>query len=250
MSNRRTKRIFNEIKELQDSNSILEQSGIYFSFDESNINIIYAMLIGQVGTPYEKGFYFFKFEYPESYPMQPPLTKYFTQGSLNEYNIRFNPNLYVNGKVCLSMLNTWTGPGWVPTNTISNVLVSIQALVLNDFPLINEPGYDSSSIKELTKYNEIISYANIKISVLKMLNNPPDEFFIFKDKISEIFMENIDYYKKFILTKNDTMNDVLIISPAYGMRIKLDYSSLYKEMITAEEFALNNIFLKKIDINS
>jgi ubiquitin-protein ligase len=255
MSNKRTKRIVNEIKELQDSSSILEQSGIYFHFDESNISIVYAMLVGPENTPYEKGFYFFKFEYPASYPMQPPITKYCTQGVLmnpvskSGYNVRFNPNLYTCGKVCLSMLNTWSGPGWVPTNTISNVLVAIQALVLNDFPLTNEPGFENASKKELIKYNEIISYANIKISVLQMLYKPHPEFLFFQDKICEIFMKNIDYYRNFILTKNDTMKDVLIESPAYGMKLVLDYSSLYEELATAEEFVLNNNFSKKVDIN-
>ena len=28
--------------------------------------------------------------------------------------VRFNPNLYNCGKVCLSLLGTWSGPGWVP----------------------------------------------------------------------------------------------------------------------------------------
>jgi len=255
MSNKRTKRILNEIKELQDSYSILEQSGIYFHFDESNVSIVYAMLVGPEDTPYEKGLYFFKFEYPASYPMQPPVAKYCTQGVLinpiskSAYNVRFNPNLYTCGKVCLSMLNTWSGPGWVPTNTISNVLVAIQALVLNDFPLMNEPGFENASKKELIKYNEIISYANIKISVLQMLDKPPPEFLFFQDKISEIFMKNIDYYRHFLLTKNDTMKDVLVESPAYGMKLVLNYSSLYEELTNAEEFVLNNNFSKKIDLN-
>jgi len=255
MSNKRTKRILNEIKELQDSCAILEKSGIYFHFDESNVSILYGMLVGPENTPYEKGFYFFKFEYPATYPMQPPVTKYCTQGVLmnplskSAYNVRFNPNLYTCGKVCLSMLNTWSGPGWVPTNTISNVLVAIQALVLNDFPLTNEPGFENAAKKELIKYNEIISYANIKISVLQMLYKPPPEFLFFQEKICEIFMKNIDYYRNFLLTKNDTMKNLLIESPAYSMKLVLDYSSLYEELLNAEEFVLNNIFSKKINLN-
>jgi ubiquitin-protein ligase len=255
MSNKRVKRILNEIKELEDSRSILDNSGIYFYFDETNIDNVYAMLVGPENTPYEKGFYFFKFEYPSSYPMQPPIAKYFTQGMLTNplsksgYNVRFNPNLYTCGKVCLSMLNTWSGPGWVPTNTISNVLVAIQALVLNDFPLTNEPGFENSSQKELVKYNEIISYANIKISVLEMLNNPPQQFLFFKDKICDIFIKNIDYYTNFILKKNDELKDVLIESPAYGMKLKINYISLLDELNNAKEIALSNNFSKKMDIN-
>jgi hypothetical protein len=33
--------------------------------------------------------------------------------------VRFNPNLYINGKVCLSLLGTWSGPSWNPkTSTL------------------------------------------------------------------------------------------------------------------------------------
>ena len=54
--------------------------------------------------------------------------------------IRFNPNLYSNGKVCLSLLNTW-GEGWdANTSTILQLLVSIQGLVLVKDPYFNEVG--------------------------------------------------------------------------------------------------------------
>jgi hypothetical protein len=29
-------------------------------------------------------------------------------------SVRFNPNLYNGGDVCLSLLGTWPGPGWQP----------------------------------------------------------------------------------------------------------------------------------------
>lgn len=61
--------------------------------------------------------------------------------------LRLNPNLYECGKVCLSLLNTWSGSKselWTPgKSTILQVLLSIQALVLNAKPFFNEPGYAS-----------------------------------------------------------------------------------------------------------
>ena len=247
MSNRRLKRIMNEIKDLEESAIILEQNGIYIYYDESNIDLIYALLVGPEGTPYEKGFYFFRFEYPKSYPMQPPIAKYYTQGTLlnpisKKYqNIRFNPNLYTCGKVCLSMLNTWSGPGWVPTNTISNVLVAIQALVLNDFPLRNEPGFENACIKELQKYNDVISYSNIDISVFGMLKNIPSEFIFFKPKIEELFLRNLEYYRNYLLTNISKIgNDTLIESPAYSMKVILDYESLLYKCDSVENEILTN----------
>lgn len=62
--------------------------------------------------------------------------------------MRFNPNLYNCGKVCLSLLGTWSGAQneqWnEKTSTILQVLVSIQSLILVERPYFNEPGYESS----------------------------------------------------------------------------------------------------------
>ena len=48
--------------------------------------------------------------------------------------LRLHPNLYVEGKVCLSLLDTWNGKGsqmWDPSNSnLLQVAVSLQGLVL------------------------------------------------------------------------------------------------------------------------
>jgi len=57
------------------------------------------------------------------------LLPYYHSGGL-----RLNPNLYKNGKVCLSFLNTWTGKGnevWNPlSSNVFQVLVSIQRTII------------------------------------------------------------------------------------------------------------------------
>ena len=259
MTSKREKRIINEIKELEKSTSVLEDSGIYFHYDDSDINVIYAMLVGPSDTPYQKGFYFFKFTYPPSYPMQPPLAQYCTQGALKHstsnafFYVRFNPNLYTCGKVCLSMLNTWAGPGWVPTNTISNVLVAIQALVLNEFPLQNEPGFENADKKVLEKYNDVIEYANIKISVINIVQNTPNEFYFFREQIVKNFLKNIDFYRNFVLTKNDSLQKAILDSPAYGMKTVAEYDLLLYELNQLEDnLSIDHDLkdsIKKIDIN-
>ena len=112
-------------------------------------------MIGPTNTPYEHGFYFFNIEIPDNYPFNPPKVKYCTQNG----KTRFNPNLYVNGKVCLSIINTWAGPGWTSCNTISTVLLSIQALVFVENPLHNEPGYEKDNSIKNTNYNIIITFS-------------------------------------------------------------------------------------------
>ena len=63
--------------------------------------------------------------------------------------LRLNPNMYESGKVCLNILNTWTGKGnevWNPTSSnILQIFVSIQRLVLNAKPYFNEPGYEKQN---------------------------------------------------------------------------------------------------------
>tara|TARA_B110000037_G_scaffold221973_1_gene294862 strand:+ start:1525 stop:2292 length:768 start_codon:yes stop_codon:yes gene_type:complete len=239
MNSRRIKRIFNEIKELKDSVELFENSGLHYYFNEENINNIYIMIIGSKDTPYENGYYFFKLEYPEQYPMIPPKMTYCTQGILlsqmkNKYSndisncfyVRFNPNLYTNGKVCLSMLNTWAGPGWVPTNTITNILVAIQAIVLNEEPLKNEPGYENSCDSDINKYNLIIQYANCKIAILDQLKSANlGDFECFREKIKSLFLKNVDNIIDNIEIFNKIDNDI-IQSPIYGMNFKIEYTNL------------------------
>lgn len=256
MSSKRLKRITNEIKELQESSHILKENGIYFHINEEDINIIYAMLIGPEKTPYEKGFYFFRIDYSTDYPMTPPIVKYLTQGILpnpatkSAFNVRFNPNLYTCGKVCLSMINTWQGDGWVPTNTVTNVLVAIQALVLNEEPLRNEPGYEKADKKVINDYNYLIEYANIKIAVLDMLKKQPPKCEVFKPIMIEFFMKNIDFYRNFVLTKHELFKNNILESP-YSMKVSPKYDILINEISETEEEIIQNLSsnISNIQIN-
>ena len=253
MSSKRIKRITNEIKELEKSLKILEDSGIFYYIKEDNINIIYAMLYGPEKTPYEKGFYFFIFEYPPNYPMEPPIATYCTQGYLRHsytnspFIVRFNPNLYSCGKVCLSMLNTWNGPGWVPTNTITNVLVAIQGLVLNEEPLRNEPGFELSIKNTIDKYSQLIEYANISIAVLEMIEKPPLHFEYFKPKMEELFLKNISFYKDNVVLKNNKYKGKVLESPAYGMKCNLDYETLLYEICKMEDLVITKVNSKALE---
>lgn len=95
--------------------------------------------------------------------------------------LRINPNLYECGRVCLSLLNTWTGhenENWLPNkSTMLQVLVSIQALILNEKPFFNEPGYDltftgSNGAKKSTEYNEQTFLLSLK-TMLYTIRTPP-----------------------------------------------------------------------------
>ena len=132
-------RIGKELASISSSLPITNTSSIFVRVDENRPDCIKAMIVGPQGTPYENGLFEFDIFMPHNYPSKPPKVVLTTTGS---GQIRFNPNLYKSGKVCLSLLGTWKGPGWHPKCTLLQVLISIQSLILVDQPFFNEPGYE------------------------------------------------------------------------------------------------------------
>ena len=104
MHSANSKRLQIERKRLKRSD--LNDSGIYAIFDEKDMRIIKVLIFGPNDTPYEKGTFFFAVKLTPDYPFKPPKVKFLT----NDGNVRFHPNLYENGKVCLSILGTYSGP--------------------------------------------------------------------------------------------------------------------------------------------
>ncbi|KAF7307392.1 UBIQUITIN-CONJUGAT-2 domain-containing protein [Mycena indigotica] len=116
--------------------------GIFVRVDEVRNDAIKVMIAGPEGTPYAGGLFEFDCYMPLEYPTTPPLVYLRTTGG---GTVRFNPNLYNTGKVCLSLLGTWPGrpeEQWSPfKSTFLQVLVSIQSMILIDAPYFNEPGH-------------------------------------------------------------------------------------------------------------
>jgi len=175
--------------------------GIEIFVNKKNITQIYALIIGPQTTPYQNGLFFFKLDFPDDYPKKNPTVKFLTIDN----KVRFNPNLYENGKVCLSILGTWSGPGWSPTMTLSSVLLSIQSL-LHENPIINEPGYENYKVDSIMSqnYNNYLRYWTLKLAIIDIVT---------KDAYSEYFK----MFKDFIIShliKNSTeiINDIKTFS--------------------------------------
>ena len=132
-------RLLKDIKQIYKNP--LTENGIYYIHDDTDMLKGYALIIGPSVTPYFGGNYFFEFLYPNDYPHTPPKVTYCTNGN----NIRFNPNLYTCGKVCISLLNTWRGEQWTSCQTISTVLLTLCTLLCKD-PLLNEPGVNKGCL--------------------------------------------------------------------------------------------------------
>uniref|UniRef100_A0A4W5RKE7 UBC core domain-containing protein n=1 Tax=Hucho hucho TaxID=62062 RepID=A0A4W5RKE7_9TELE len=98
--------------------------GIMVKTFEDRMDLFSALIKGPTRTPYEDGLFLFDIQLPNIYPSVPPLFRYLSQCSG-----RLNPNLYDNGKVCVSLLGTWIGKGterWTSKSSLLQVLISIQ----------------------------------------------------------------------------------------------------------------------------
>ena len=193
------------VKDIIDFNKN-KPDDIYINFDKNNITIIHSLIVGPSGTPYYGGLFLFEIKFPTNYPYASPSVKFLTTDGI----VRFNPNLYANGKVCLSILGTWSGPKWEPVMTLSSVLLSIQSL-LSSVPLKNEPGYDnikSDDIKSL-QYSQYIQYNTYEIGILSVLNKKiyPELFKKFENEIIIIMEKNY----------NNLTNDILSFAEIYGI---------------------------------
>ena len=214
-------RIISDVKELM-MNPLHEQN-IYYDHDEDNILIGYALIIGTKDTPYENGYYFFKFEFPRDYPHTPPKVHYLTNDGIT----RFHPNLYRNGKCCLSILNTWKGDEWSSCLTISSILLSLCVLFTNN-PLTHEPGIHETH-KEIKLYNEIIQYKNNKIAIHHILKTKPYLYYRFSSFINKHFVENKESIIE-NLEKHCKRRKKITVSVYEMNDIEINYSNLIKNI--------------------
>lgn len=184
---------------------ILEQNlpdSIYVQVYETRIDLLRAVIIGSAGTPYHDCLFFFDIFLPSDYPNQPPHVYYHSHG------YRLNPNLYANGRLCLSLINTWSGKRqekWTNGSTILQLLVSIQGLVLNSRPYFNEPGIKMGQgsklsvwIKASNRYSED-AFTLSCMTLQKLVQHPPQNFesFVLEHcrKRAASLMEAIDNYQ-------------------------------------------------------
>jgi ubiquitin-protein ligase len=222
------KRLLKDVRQL--IKHPLNDNGIYYSHDNSDMTKGYALIIGPSETPYFGGYYFFTFDFPIDYPYTPPKVTFMTNDGIT----RFNPNLYKCGKVCISILNTWSGDKWSSCQTINSILLTLCSL-LNDSPLENEPGHNKTS-KDFIPYQKSIEFKNIDFSVCEMIlkNRIPNPFQIFFPFMKESFNNNYDKFLSIIKSKSMKVSTQYV--SIYNMNINIDYISLEKKLIETKTF--------------
>ena len=214
----------------------LSEHGIYYAHDEQNMLKGYAVIFGPGDTLYRYGCYCFEFKFPTNYPYSPPKLTYMT----NDGHTRFHPNLYRNGKVCISILNTWKGEQWTSCQTIKSVLLMLVTLFHNK-PLLNEPGF-SERHRSFIPYNNIIRFKNLQIAVTRNLNKEKVYANLGKCKVffsiyQKYIKENKEEILKYIASLKEKYEKEECKVSVYNMKVLIDYNSLENELIQV----INNI---------
>ena len=102
------KRVSRELRFMREGLPVDPGSSTFLLYDKTRPYVQRALITGPPGTPYDSGCFTFDMACPPEYPSKPPevlITS--TDGG----RVRFSPNLYAAGKVCLSLLGTWLGVG-------------------------------------------------------------------------------------------------------------------------------------------
>lgn len=204
-------RIMSELNTLQSSLPNYWDTTIIFRSSDEEFYKFSFVITGPKDTPYHNGIFEFHGLFPNDYPNSPPKILINTTGN---GTVRYNPNLYASGKVCLSLLGTWSGDEtekWNSnTSTLLQVLISIQSLIFVDEPYFNEPGYErsigsSKGNESSFNYNDKVRFNTLKWAMVEQFKNPPygfedftNQYFIFKkDEINEIVSQWINESKKY-----------------------------------------------------
>lgn len=133
------------LRRIQKEHKILRSSlpdGVFVRTWDNALDVLRVLILGPLDTPYEYAPFIIDLYLGSSFPSEPPEVFFhsWTDGSGP-----INPNLYEDGKICLSLLNTWPGDdknqSWSMNSTLLQVLVSLLGLVF-----VKEPYYSQSQL--------------------------------------------------------------------------------------------------------
>ena len=215
------RRLQKEVIHLQDKS--LKDIGIYY-FNKEDITQATAILFGPKDTPYEYCPLEFGISIPNDYPFRPPSVVYNT----NDGRTRFHPNFYMDGKVCLSILGTYSGPKWASTMNISTILLSIYSIITSN-PLVHEPCYEGThaTTPKNQQYSDYIEHQNIKLFLQSMERNYYDQF---DDQyFQETLLKNYEVLKRKIEEKAKEQETMYTILP-YSMTGSTCWKKLAKSL--------------------
>lgn len=178
-----TKRISADITEL--AKPLYADTGIYYAADEQNIQKGYACVFGPKDTPYEDCPMLYEFTIPSTFPFDNPQVHFRTYDG----RTRFHPNMYIEGKCCLSILGTWQGPKWASTMRLSTILVTLQSL-MDTAPIRHEPSFENARGQVVEDYSVIVEHSCIRY-ILERAGTPDEKQPLAFHPFQEIFKEKL-----------------------------------------------------------
>jgi ubiquitin-protein ligase len=176
------KRIIKEIMIAEKNRNCDESNGVFVYINPDDFDKSMFVCFGENNSPY-RGFYIFNINYTYvDYPYRPPEISFRNPNS----SVRFNPNLYNCGKICLSVLDTWGQSTWSQMIATNSLAITIRNETLaKEHPILNEPGLsglkpflnNSEDSLRSERYNVCVLYASLVYALVhqeKILDRFPE----------------------------------------------------------------------------
>ena len=222
-----SKRIQADIRELQQP--LYRESGIFYEPNEENILNGSACIFGPTDTPYEDCPMLYSFTLSSTFPFDSPIVQFKT----SDGHTRFHPNMYMGGKVCLSILGTWSGPSWSSIMRISTVLVTLQSIMTAN-PITNEPGYAAlePNTEKALSYSRFVEVACIRYILERAeAQIQPRPFQPFVEEFQRRLPGTLERLEGRLLRRLEETGEVEFTNVPYQMCGKSGYRSLLDRVV-------------------
>lgn len=248
IGNRRTTRIAYELRKYREVfMDECNKDGIYIFQSSEQEDVLYGLVVGPEDTPYQYGYLLLKIEFPSLYPFSPPKMTFISF----EPSCRIHPNLYHDGYVCLSMINTWGSNEYSPGLSLTKILRTIQS-ILTDNPIEGEPGHETDKSAEAINYREMVRYDVLRLYQYQMTNDhllpsheqkiPSDVSARISPILNQLFLKNYQKSMELIETyKKSQYNGQGYRASVYTFyQRNLEYDNLAKDFQELQEKLLSN----------
>lgn len=106
---------------------------------DDNILTWQMWLLGPEGTQFEGGVYKILLTFPPTYPNEPPEMRFATP--------LWHPNIYPDGRVCISILHKPGGTAEIPDDTPASEcwrpILNIEAIIVSVLSMLSDPNFSS-----------------------------------------------------------------------------------------------------------
>ena len=223
-----SKRLISEIRIIEEEmKSGALRDMIFYHYNESDLSKGEFIIFGTEGTPYEGGIFHFTIEMSQTgdkrFPICPPSIKFTTHTK----DYRMHPNLYANGHICLSVLNTWGTPEWAAAMVVLTVITTIQSFCFTETPYRNEPSHEGTPVDypHLIAYNNFIRCVTFSIIIPYQMSSSVLDKSPFKDQIIAHYRKSRHTYTP-ILANIEKLHGQTIVSKLYSQSLVVDWPNI------------------------